>query len=460
MKNKLFNVIPENFFVPLSSPNKNIYIEIIFKINRLVENGLSYGIDKEIIIQEIEEYFEGLNDIPLDEESTNRDKANLYVRKLEEYGWIYTETTNNYKQIINIHDYAISIINSFKKIINNEKAEYQGNIIAIYALLFTKEDMNSGIIIRQVFDNTKELINGLKTLNANIKKYMDELTKHKTPEEVMKALFGEYTKNIIDRAYHRLRTSENISKYRPKILDRLEEISNDKVFLNEAATYYMDDEGLENLEVSIEKVQDIVFEIVNAFNNIDEIMEEIDNKNTKYQRASVTRAKFLLNNSTDVTGQIKNILNYACDQYKELNLKLSQDYLDEMTDLFTLYSQGYIDESSLYTSNEGKKSFKPQTLVKKLITKEERDKKLLEFKKEQEKIMSVQKINIEVEKILKDKKMCLASDIEMKTIKDFVKVIYIRIFASSPLARYKIKSTSQITNELGYSFRNFQIWRK
>ena len=55
------------------------------------------------------------------------------------------------------------------------------------------------------------LITGLKNLNSGIKHYIDELTKYKTPAEIMDVLFNDYIENIVDKAYHRLLTSDNVS---------------------------------------------------------------------------------------------------------------------------------------------------------------------------------------------------------------------------------------------------------
>lgn len=322
----------------------------------MVQNGLSYGIDKDILVDEIEEYLGLINyDIENEEDeqlNNNREKANYLIRKLINYGWIYPEQTNDYKQIINFHDYAIVILEAFLKIVSKESLEYQGNIISIYSMLYSNE--KAGVVIKQVFENTKGIISGLKNLNSNIKKYMDRLTKQKSPEEIMQEFFGNYTKEVIDKAYHRLKTSENVSKYRPQIIEKLNENLISSEFLSEAGEFYREDEELGSLDEGIEKVKDIVHNIINAFNELDDIMHDIDSKNAKYIRAAVTRAKFLLNNSKDMTGIVKGILEYISNEYKELELSLSSDYLEEVTDLFTLYSYGYIDETSLYIANEGK----------------------------------------------------------------------------------------------------------
>ena len=148
---KIFDIVPEGFFTPLSSGNKKIYLSIISLIYKLVQNGLSYGIDREVLVEEVEDYLNNEEIGIVDDEivTNNRDRANIFIRKLTNYGWIYPETTSDYRQIINFHDYSIVIIEALVKIVNNESTEYQGNIIGIYNILYSKEKINSGLVVKQ-----------------------------------------------------------------------------------------------------------------------------------------------------------------------------------------------------------------------------------------------------------------------------------------------------------------------
>lgn len=428
----IFRSVPEQFFVPLAYKNKKVYIKIISLLYNLVENGLSYGVEKEIFIAEIEDYLYSESiDIEIEDEEqcdNNRDKANMLIRKLEEYRWIYTEITSDYKKIINFHDYSITMIEALLKIIQKEKIEYQGNIITIYTLLVANEKQNAGVIIKQVHENTKGIMSALKTLNANIKKYMDNITKKMTPEDILEELFGRYTKDILDKAYHRLKTSENVSRYRPKIIEILQNILSDNEFLMEAARFYKnEEEEIDEIEAR-EVVCSIITKIINAFNDMDDIIAEIDAKNTKYIRASVTRAKFLLNNSKDTVGLLKNILEYTCLKYKEQELSLSGDYLEELNDLFTIYRFGYYDDTSLYVRAEGKKTFKAEALEISNISEEDRASVIKEFKRNQEKKYSHKKINCIVNEILGNKEKIKASEIEVNTTEEYIKLIYPELF--------------------------------
>ena len=226
----MFHVIPGNFFVPLSSPNRIVYWECISRLFSIMEHQLSFGVEREVLADELEFYFNQENAAQLVEEEfqayDSRSRANGILRRLEYYGWIEVETDKSYVQRVNFKEYAVKVIKTLLDIADGKQIEYQGYIYTIYSLVTGTMD-KPGIVLMQIWENTDLLITGLKNLNSNIKHYIDELTKHSTVAEIMDALFNDYITNIVDKAYHRLLTSDNVSKFRPEIISRLAEKSHD-----------------------------------------------------------------------------------------------------------------------------------------------------------------------------------------------------------------------------------------
>jgi hypothetical protein len=382
----------------------------------------------------------------------------LIIRKLVEYGWLTNETTYSHVQLIHFNDYAVDIIKTLDKIINNTKLEYQAVIYTIYTLIRSNSE-NKGILLNQIFENTDKLITGLKSLNSNIKKYIDELTKYATVAEIMDALFNDYRANIVDKAYHRLKTSDNVSKFRPEIVEALEGYMKDEQFINIAAREISEIKEL-SLEEGTERVQDILRELIDAFHNIDFIIEEIDNKNSQYQRSAINRARFLLSNSEDLSGQVKEILLYMSDEIVKSEINLNTVYdLDYVQNIFKIYTQGFIDEASLYAPVEGKKDFKPEALVDIDIDNERRKEKLDRMKKKLEDSMSARNIEKYVADILGGGDVMLASAMPLETTLDFIKIIYIRLYGQRKRLSYKIVNKNEV-NIKGYRFRDFEVWRK
>lgn len=458
----MFNIIPENFFVPLASPNKILYWDCICKLFTVMDNQLSFGVERDVLVEELQYYFDQSNAVSILEDDMDgddsRSRANWMLRRLERYGWLEIETDKSYVQRVNFKEYAVKVIKALLEIADGKQIEYQGYIYTIYSLVRSNTD-NPGIVLLQILENTDYLITGLKNLNSNIKHYIDELTKHKTVAEIMDALFNDYITNIVDKAYHRLLTSDNVSKFRPEIVERLESKSRSQAYMEKAAAEIA---GIK--EVSLEEAEELIFhyirKIIDAFMNMDDILMEINQKNTQYQRAAINRAKFLLTGSEDVRGQLKELLIGINEQINEENMELGGIYrIDFLEDLLRIYSMSVIDEKSLYAPIEGKKEFRPSQIAESepdLALRQEKMRKMME---KMERVLNPQKINHYVSSYMQEKTEMKASEFPMANTEDFIKMIYVRLYGQRKNMKYTVEVTEEIEVN-GYRFKDFVIHKK
>lgn len=458
----MFHILPGNFFVPLSSPNRIVYWECLCKLFVVMEHQLSFGVERDVLVEELEYYFEQAQAAEMEEEEfqalDSRGKANSILRKLEFYGWIEIETDKSYVQRVNFKEYAVKIMKTLLDIADGKQIEYQGYIYTIYSLARSSTD-HPGIVLLQILDNTDMLITGLKNLNSNIKHYIDELTKHKTVAEIMNALFNDYITNIVDKAYHRLRTSDNVSKFRPEIIECLERKSRNKDYITKCSKEIADIR-----EISEEEARELVYkylhEIIEAFRNMDDILMEIDQKNTQYQRAAINRARFLLSGDEDVRGQIKEILIGINEVMNEEKMDLGGIYRIEFLDeLVRIYSSSVIDSNSLYSPTEGRREFVPQELVPEEPDLLKRQEKIRKITEKMQNVLSPAKIAMYVDHQLGEKKQLRAAQFPLRTEEDFIRIIYIRLYGQRKNMNYKIESLEEIQVG-GYRFKDFMIRRK
>lgn len=458
----MFHILPGNFFVPLSSPNRIVYWECICKLFSTMEHQLSFGVERDVLVDELEYYFDQTQAAEMEEDEfqalDSRGKANSMLRKLEFYGWIEVETDKSYVQRVNFKEYAVKIMKTLLEIAEGKQIEYQGYIYTIYSLVRSNTD-HPGIVLLQILENTDMLITGLKNLNSNIKHYIDELTKHRTVAEIMDALFNDYITNIVDKAYHRLLTSDNVSKFRPEIIERLESKSRNKTYVAKAAQEIA---GIR--EISVEEGQELVYrylhEIIEAFRNMDDILMEINQKNTQYQRAAINRARFLLSGDEDVRGQLKEILLGLNEAVNEEQMDLGGIYRIEFLDgLIRLYSSSVMDSNSLYSPTEGRKEFVPQELVAEEPDIFLRQEKMRRITEKMQKILSPEKIGKYVDSQLGDKGELRAAQFPLENVEDFIKIIYIRLYGQRKNMNYTVESLRE-TEAGGYRFKDFVIRRK
>lgn len=435
---------------------------------------LSFGITKEEAVDELIYYFESDFSMELDEDEltgisrggrgntgkrSSREMANLAIRKLQEYRWISIEMNKSRQQHVVLEDYAVEIIKTLVHISEEERIEYQGYIYTIYALMAQKS-YHPGITLMGIFENTERLIMGLKNLNANIKKYMDALTDKKTVAEIMSTLFDDYMINIIDKAYHRLITSDNVSKFRPEIVTWLRTHTGDQQYVSMAAQDISEMKELSR-EDAKEYVYDMLHHMLDSFQRLDELIEDITKRSADYQRAAVERAKFLITSKADVRGQLKEILFGLNQIAEEKSLDFNRIYEFEFLDqMICLSSVACLDEQSFYQSIEGRRKFIPEQAEEKEITPQEKEEKKRRLEQKLKRVLSVEKIEEYVMGFIGKKDKILASQLPMQTEEDFIRIIYIRLYGQRKQRKYLIETIEgEEKNIETFRFRDFWIVR-
>lgn len=142
MKN-LFDILPPDFFKPLTSKYRQEYSDCTLLLLNSFKPEISYGVNREIVVKALTEYFEADDGEMTFDESTYisdaREKANGVIAVLKNCGWIEYEQETNHQLNVVLREYAAPVIESMNRIIREEEAEYQGIISQIHASLQNKE---------------------------------------------------------------------------------------------------------------------------------------------------------------------------------------------------------------------------------------------------------------------------------------------------------------------------------
>ena len=323
MKN-IFSVVPENFFNPLSSPNKEVYADCILSIYNAYKSELSYGVNKENIISTLTNYFDSLQtEVTFAEDASaekdSRSKALWTVNYLRDCGWLDIESEKNYQFNVVLREYAIPFIRTMIETIKSEETEYQGLISQIHAILQNEELYAKPYeyILKNVVANTEQLISSLKKLSVSIKRHIDKQTQKLEWTEVLD-LFNVYQEEIVSKSYMRLKTSENISRFRISITKNLDRLGEDTDILKKLTAGYMEIEQEKDEETAREKIIAMINDVKSSFFNLDKIIAEIDRKHRFYITNAVSRAKFVLSSDTNQEGKINQILRYLAEDEKDI----------------------------------------------------------------------------------------------------------------------------------------------
>ena len=460
----LFKVIPDNFFSLLSSKNKNLYAGCIIEAFKIYEEGSILGIDKKLVVEVLTDYLETQTEDIIDMEvsddeskPSNRYKANFILRRMEECGWIDVDVTNDYVEILNFRDYAITVIEALLQIepqydeySDSNQKEYRGYIYTVYSLLTNPMNIEYGVLMEQVYRNTKMFIRELRKLDSRLKDYIKSIVERTEIKDLMESLIN-YKVELVDKAYQRLKTSDNVNKYRLEIVNRLDEFLDDNIIMEQIATSYRARYG--NYDDAYRRANRDINEIIDIFNALDSMITEIDAKNKTYINATIGKIEFLLKDDNNIPGKINTILKFISDKNKQGKVDSA---INMIQPIFRLCSFKSINEASLYTPRGSYAKPEAQRL---LMDKNDIFDIQSAFFKEYESIYTEDKVLKFVEANLKDNKL-RAGDLltEESSIDDILMVIYSLIYTNSnDEANYSVVKLNSLVENTRFKFNDFMI---
>ncbi len=356
-------MVPDNFLSLLSSKNKNIYLASILQTFKVYETGSILGIDKKVIADDLV-YFLDTNSYLYDVEDeedeeanpkNKRELANYILRRMEECGWIYVDVTNDYEEVLNFTDVAITICEALLKAYPQYEYgddvpmdyvnpnEYQGYIYRIYSLLSQKDNVEYALTFSLIYSDTKQLIRAIRRIDARMKEYIKSVIDNSEIKDLMEKLIF-YKTDIYDSSYMKLKVSDNINRYRLYIITRLKAMQNNDVIVKAISNNYLP--VSRTIEETESKAIRNLDEVMDAFNAIESFIQEIDNKNRTYVNSTIGKIKFLLSEEDNVIGKLNTILKHIKSNAQNGKIDKAMRLVEE---LYDFRSQKSFSEDSLYS---------------------------------------------------------------------------------------------------------------
>lgn len=464
----LFEVIPDRLFSVLASRDRAVYAHLLFLIYDLHKQEL-YGTPREVIIDAAAAYLENENLTEEDlypEDSVGlspRDKAGAVLRRLQETGWLEIEQRTDYQQYVNLADYGIAVLDTLDKLRRKERAEYAGFVLATYVALTSDEaERNPGLAIGKAFEQTQALVRDLKSLHANIKRYTEQLLQQKEPREILDTHFGEYKLQILDRSYHRLKTTDNVSRFRPRILERIDRWLAEPGWLATAA----DDEVRRGRYGTAEEAEDSLSSrlsfIRNSYEQMDDLLDEIDRRNAQYAKASLEQVRYLLSSGKDTEGQLALLAQFVGSQMNLGTMAPDDPWPSEWDGLFGLYSAQTIESGSLYSPRTARRNHAPQPLQVETPTAAEREAARARTRQRLATKLTYQRIDEFILSRLGERRGMQALDLGIESVEDFVRLIYVAAYSRHRRVHYQVELQGEKVESASgrFSFKNVRIRRK
>jgi hypothetical protein len=277
-----FDILPASLFNVFSTQGglQRHHMAVLLLIYELAEFN-RFGLTRERVVAEIMDYLTregdqalcqadlmetaGAEDDPLDP-SDVQEQASWFLRRLVEAGWLEREQRADYTEFIILPDYAFTLLEGLRAIQQQKPREYAGQMYTAHQLITQQgENFSPSLAVTQAYENVRQVVRGLNELNQNIRRYTERVTRDRPVAELLRLQLDDYAQ-ALGPAYHALKTSDHVSRYRRDIISQLH-------------AWQLD--------------EDLRF-IVNQLESLDPLLEEIDRRHSQYLRTSLRQIRYQL----------------------------------------------------------------------------------------------------------------------------------------------------------------------
>jgi len=384
MPNGVFSILPENFFSPLATPNRQHYASLLLLYYRLFQENV-YGLERELVVKEFTKYltincdnvadeadfisdeddteslitaeeasgvqefnFDAEQETPVKKENTetgtsaitsgseisrisNRDVANRFLKRLISTGWLSEETLTDFSRVINITAWGRPFFEALVRVDEGLKTEYESHVVNVYSSLCGETVKENGhFMVLKAREEARALIDSLKVLSQSIKSYYDKLNADAVSSKAASVLhehYNLYAGEVLDRAYKRLKTSDNVSRYRQSIFKKITELLHDDKWLDASAGKYMRILSERTTAITRDecrtKLQSMLEEIRDDLKSVDPLEDDIDRRNADYSRSSTEKIRAYIEPDSTVAGKIGMIIKALYGGNKKLQSNIA-----------------------------------------------------------------------------------------------------------------------------------------
>ncbi len=376
-----FDVLPPNLFNVFTSVGfaslQRHYMAILIRIYSLAEFN-RFGLARETVIAEIVDYIKESDA----ESEVKADMANqtapqpdpvsmagqkpeqtytaYLIRRLAESGWIEREQHADYSETIILSDYAFTLLEALRSIQEQKPREFKGQLYAAHQLITsakTHKDFSPTLAVSQTYENIRQVVRGLNELNQNIRRYVERATKQMDVANLLRLQFDDYTQTL-GPAYHALKTSDHVSRYRRDIINQIQEWIVDDDWLARTAEELATQSRLTPAQAEHEINQSLLF-IVHQLDGLDPLIADIDQRHAQYLRTSFRQIRYKLGNAD---GSFKDKLVSLAQNLSALHTE-GFDELPDDAPRTTHQPIRVPDQKSFYTMPQRRAPFTPDSII-------------------------------------------------------------------------------------------------
>lgn len=470
----LFEKLPASLFAPLAAKNAAFYSEVLLVLFAEAQHHQE-PVSRELLLTLVIDVFEMMEEIDVSADLTDeedvlnfesqndtRSRAGAVLRYLIRCQWLHEEVQGDFSVAYTLPDYAFRILSTFFDITTDMKAPLQGLICTIHDLLQAAVREGDELIrISQAHRETQHLLNALKELQHNIGVHIEVILHQTAPHLILEQAFGAYLHEITRRAYHELRTTDHVSRFRPGINAALMELSKKDYYSVGGVTEHQN--GQVRREHDAQRILEQLQEIRDQFDRLDGLLHAIDSRHSQFFESAIRSIEHMLLASSTTSGHLHTILSYLlspCMREIADDEAMKPPFNELSQQLVTLDEFTLLDTKSLAPVRRTRESFTPDPQEYQPLDDEAILAAQQETLEQMFRAVSRTRVRKLAEDLLCDYDERCASDFPFSGAEDLPLLIYLKVYGDGTLgyvAEELEKAEKIERNDIG--FHNFRIRR-
>lgn len=457
----LFERIPDRFFSILTSAKKELYVEALFVLRQAFKTELVIR-REDLVAMLVDSLETGMLNADFSEEEEEMGavsgsseglsgKAHLLIRKLRDTGWLELEyERGSFEENITIPDYAIEVINLLYDLSSERVREYNSYVYATYAALKNSAENHEYLYqaLSAAYQNTARLVDELKLLFNNIKRYYQRIGDSMNVNELLYEHFDRYKEQIVDTVYYPLKTIDSVPRFKYSIISVLNEWLLDECILSDIVAQGVSRHVFSDEEAGRNETLRMISYVADTYDNIESMIADIDKKHVEYTNASIDRIRYQMNADRSAKGKLAAILQHSNEEQIFKNMSRSLE----------AYRHSYVDMQSLY--NRTRRTVKTEGKPLALEKKEESGSLVESFLKGVRRQYSNRKIDAYIEDLFGEKEEFTTKEVTMEQPEYFILFLLGTLRGCEKGASYRVEFEDGNVDRQGYRLPLVRFLRK
>jgi hypothetical protein len=302
--------------------------------------------------------------------------------------------------------------------------------------------------------NTEQLTYELKMLYHGIREYLRKIQEQRDVNVLLADHFDEY-KTLADRIYHPIKTMDSVYRYKAPVIEILTDMLGDDEMMESIRKRAIAIRKYESEEEAGEEVLSAINYVLDVYQSIGGIVNEIDKKHSVYTKLSIETIRYHMTADQSIAGKLITLLK----AYASASCDESSTILDLLERGINIGRQEFLDGRSLWRKNIKNRRIITESLsvsIDELFT-ENRDISILSTLSDD---YSLRKIKEYMEKQFKDRNSVSSGEIEIYNDKEFILLLLAAIRAGERNTGFKAQFGDNFFNTNGYKIPEIMFTKK